>query len=185
MRSLKLTCAMLLASFALLPAVAHGEGRSSRCGHVYQAPGFSTDHQLRTSILCLVNAARERHGIHPLDFNPALRQSATAHSRSMVRSGLFSHYGPSGSTPTTRVANAGYLARASTYRIAENIGAGEGRTFGSPMAVFQLWMGSSGHRANVLDGGLRDFGVGVARGDPLTGSNGGATYTLVFGARRR
>lgn len=182
MRTTKLLCAMLLVSFSLLPAVAHGG--AGHCGAVNRAPALATDHQLRTSVLCLVNRARERHGIRRLEFNLSLRQSATAHSRIMVRSGLFSHYGPAGSTPTTRVTHAGYLARMSSYRIAENIAAGAGSRYGSPIAIVRLWMSSAGHRANILDRRLHDFGVGIARGDVLSGGRG-ATYTLVFGSRRR
>lgn len=161
---------------------ASGEGR---CGRFAQAPRQATDHQLRTSVLCLVNLARERRGIAPLRFDRSLRDSATGHSRSMVRSSQLTHYGPSGSTLASRVARSGYLAGASSYRLAENIGAGRGRGEGSARAIVRRWMDSSEHRANILDRGLRDFGVGVVRGDPSGGGRrNAATYTLVFGTRR-
>ena len=183
----KLLCAGLLAAsigLCLLPGAGFGDaGRSPRCGEVSRAPAALTDRQLRTSVLCLVNAARERNGLRPLEFNLALRQSATVHSLSMVRSGSFSHYGPGSSTPTTRVANSGYLSRVSSYRIAENIGAGQGSEYGSPIGMVRMWMHSPPHRANILDPGLRDFGVGIARGDVLSGGPDGATYTLDLGAR--
>ena len=183
MRSLKCLFATLLVAslgLVLLPGTALG---GPRCGEAYRAPAELTDHQLRTSVLCLVNRARERHGLHRLDFNLALRRSATVHSRSMVRSGSFSHYGPG--TVTSRAAQFGYLVRASGYRMAENIAAGEGSMLGSPIGVVQLWMSSPPHRANILDPSLRDFAVGVARGNVLSGGSRGATYTLVFGARSR
>ncbi|HEX6752315.1 MAG TPA: CAP domain-containing protein [Solirubrobacterales bacterium] len=188
MSPLKLLCAMLVvASVGLcVPAAGFGDDeRSSRCGEVFQPPGAATEHQLRTSVLCLVNAARERNGIEPLEFNLALRKSAEAHSISMVRSGILSHYGPSGSTPTSRVAHSGYLGRMSSFRVAENIGAGRGQEYGSPMSIMRMWMGSALHRQNILDSGLRDFGVGVSYGDPLGGGRDAATYTLVFGVRSR
>ncbi|HEX5376246.1 MAG TPA: CAP domain-containing protein [Solirubrobacterales bacterium] len=188
MSPLKLICTMLLAASVGLCLPAAGSGsqeRSPRCGEVFQSPGEATEHQLRTSVLCLVNAARQRNGIAPLEFNLALRKSAEAHSLTMVRSGSLSHYGPSGSTPTTRVAHSGYLARMSSFRVAENIGAGRGREYGSPMSIVRMWMGSSPHRQNILDSGLRDFGVGVSYGDPLGGGRDAATYTLVFGVRSR
>jgi uncharacterized protein YkwD len=53
------------------------------------------------------------------------------------------------------------------------------------MAVFKEWMHSPPHRANILDPGFRDAGVGVARGYPLGGARGSATYTVDFGARSR
>lgn len=174
----------LLAALALAPAASHGAAAAQpRCGSIRQAPRRATLHQLRTSVLCLVNRARERHGIAPLRFNLALRRSATALSKEMLRSGSLSHYGPRGSTLTSRVARSGYLVGASSYRLAENIGAGRGRGSGSPLAIVRDWLHSAEHRRNILDRGLRHFGAGVARGDPLGGSGNAATYTLDFGAR--
>lgn len=179
----KRICGLTLAVLALLvPSSAMAE----ECGRTNIAPAAATDHQLRSSTLCLINRIRENRGIPPLAYNEALRHSATAHSINMVRSGIFSHYGPSGSTPATRVARAGYLARVSYFRLAENIGAGEGRRYGSPAAIVSLWMHSAGHRENLLDRGLHDFGIGVARGNPFGGSRqASATYTLDLGARSR
>lgn len=169
--------AIVLAS-ASSPAVAG----ASFCGESSRAPAQLTGHQMRTSVLCLVNAARERHGLRRLEFDRALRKSATALSLGMVRTGVFSHYVPGTSSMTTRAAHSGYLTRFSRYRVAENIAAGQGRRYGSPIRVVKSWMESPPHRANILDPRLRDFGVGVARGDVLTGASGGATYTLDLGA---
>ena len=168
----------------VVPGVAGAEAAAA-CGREGQAPGAATDHELRTSVLCLVNRIREHSGIPPLEFNEALQRSASAHSVSMVRSRTLSHYGPGGSTVTARVARAGYLASASRFRVAENIGAGSGREYGSPRAIVSTWMRSPGHRENILDPGLRDFGVGVAQGNPYSHSRNAATYTIDFGTRWR
>ncbi len=178
-KSLFATLLVVAIGLSLLPGAAAAK-RTPRCGDIFQSPAWATDHQLRTSILCLVNRARARNGIRPLEFNFALRRSATGHSQNLVRSGSFSHYGPSGSTPTIRATHAGYLAHASSYRIAENIAAGDGHQYGSPAAIVALWMHSPPHRANILDRRLRDFAVGVARS-----GRDGATYTLAFGSRSR
>jgi uncharacterized protein YkwD len=157
---------------------------ASPCGDfTARAPRFATDHELRTSVLCLVNQARSRHGVPPLAFNDALRKSATYHSGSMVRTGSLSHYGPRGSTLLTRVAQSGYLSRAGNFRLAENIAAGAGPARGSPLGIVRRWMNSAEHRGNILDPLLHDFGVGVARGDPNGNGGRAATYTLDFGAR--
>lgn len=134
-------------------------------------------------MLCLVNRVRDHYGLRSLRFNPELRSSATGHSNDMVADDYFSHYGPQGSTPSGRLARSGYLASVDTYRIGENIGGGGGRR-GSPLAVFRAWMHSPPHRANILDRGFREFGVGVARGFPHGGGTRAATYTLDLGARR-
>lgn len=175
---------MTLTAAALALASAMAAGARADCGRIWQAPKRASDHELRASVLCLVNRARTNRGIAPLAFSAELRRSATGHSRSMVRQGVLSHFGPRGSTPETRIGHSGYLARAVAYRVAENIAAGSGRRFGSPRAIVSSWMRSPGHRANILDRMLRDFGVGVARGEPgWRGGGNAATYTLDLGRR--
>jgi uncharacterized protein YkwD len=137
---------------------------------------------MRSSELCLINRVRAHYGLRPLAFNSHLRDSATGHSDSMVAHDYFAHEGPGGSIDR-RVSRAGYLSRARAFTIGENIGGGHGRRYGSPMSVFEGWMHSPPHRANILDPSYRDFGVGVARGFPIGASAGSATYTVDFGAR--
>jgi uncharacterized protein YkwD len=45
-------------------------------------------------------------------------------------------------------------------------------------------MNSPEHRANILQRGYRELGVGVALGTPRPGLSGGATYTVDFGVIR-
>jgi uncharacterized protein YkwD len=53
-----------------------------------------------------------------------------------------------------RISDAGYRWSAA----AENIAAGQR----SPTSVMAAWMGSDGHRRNILNCSLRDVGVGLA-----------------------
>lgn len=57
-------------------------------------------------------------------------------------------------------------------RLAENVGYGE-----SVEAVHRQFMGSSGHRANILDRRMTHLGVGVARG-------GGHTWVVLVFVQR-
>jgi uncharacterized protein YkwD len=139
---------------------------------------------MRSSELCLINRVRAHYGLHPLAFNQSLRDSATGHSDSMVIHHYFAHEGPGG-TVDSRISRTGYLHHARAFAVGENIGGGHGKRFGSPMAVFQDWMHSPPHRANILDPNYRDAGVGVARGFPMGSEAGSATYTVDFGARSR
>ncbi len=172
----------LLAAMAMHAASA--PARSGFCGAAGEPPARASHHQLRTSMLCLINRAREHRGIQSLRYSEQLRRAATGHSEDMVRRGYFSHYGPNGGDITVRIARAGYLSSASAYAIGENIGGGPGRRFGSAIAVFRSWMHSPEHRANIFDRRFRDFGVGVARGYPLGGGREAATFTLDLGSRR-
>jgi uncharacterized protein YkwD len=152
------------------------------CGNSTAAPRQLSLHQMQSSELCLINRVRAHYGLHPLAFNSELRDSATGHSDSMVTHHYFAHEGPGGSMDS-RITRTGYLHSAGSFSVGENIGGGRGRRDGSPMAVFKEWMHSPPHRANILDPGFRDAGVGVARGYPMGGSRGSATYTVDFGSR--
>jgi uncharacterized protein YkwD len=175
--------AVLVLSAAALSASATARERASGpCGESTAVPRTLTLHQMRSSVLCLVNRIRGHYGLHPLAYNQALRTSASAHSVSMVVHGYFAHEGPGGSMDS-RIARAGYLASAGAFVIGEDLGGGRGRR-GSPLAVVRDWMHSPPHRENILDPHFRDAGVGVARGFPLHGSGArAATYTLDLGAR--
>jgi len=152
------------------------------CGESTAAPGELTLHQMRTSVLCLINRVRVHYGLDPLDYNLDLRTSATRHSVSMVVNDYFAHEGPGGSMDS-RISRAGYLGGARDFVIGEDIGGGRGGRWASPMGVFEAWMQSPPHRENILDPSFRDAGVGVARGFPFGGGSGAATYTVDFGAR--
>jgi uncharacterized protein YkwD len=97
--------------------------------------------------LALVNQARDDAGASPLREDPRLRWAARARVIDMARTQQLSHDGW-----TQTVAASGYPIRSA----AENIANG----YFSPLAVVQGWLGSSGHRANMLSNAYRDTGVG-------------------------
>jgi uncharacterized protein YkwD len=176
-----LALACLVASLASADGAAAAAG-GAPCGRSNAAPAQLTLHQMRSSELCLINRVRAHYGLHTLSFNTSLRDSADAHSDSMVIHHYFAHEGPGGSVDS-RITRTGYLHHTQGFVIGENIGGGQGRRWASPMAVFKEWMHSPPHRANILDPSFRDAGVGVARGFPLGHDHGSATYTVDFGAR--
>jgi uncharacterized protein YkwD len=178
-----LAATLLFAVLVALSASTAGAAASSpACGNSTAAPRDLTLHQMRSSELCLINRVRAHYGLHPLAYNKSLRDSAIGHSDSMVDHHYFAHEGPGGSMDS-RITRTGYLHLAHAFTVGENIGGGNGRRYGSPMAVFEEWMHSPPHRANILDPGYRDAGVGVARGYPMGADVGSATYTVDFGAR--
>jgi uncharacterized protein YkwD len=176
--------AVLLAGVALTAAVLPDSAAAAGtvpCGDATASPSELTLHEMRTSVLCLMNRMRVHYGLDELTFNLDLRTSASAHSVSMVTHDYFAHEGPGG-TVDGRISRAGYLVSAHAFTIGENIAAGGGRQ-GSPEAIVEDWMHSPPHRANILDPSYRDAGVGVARGYPFGAGSGAATYTVDFGAR--
>ena len=117
------------------------------------------------------NAERARHGLRTLAVDQRLAAAAQAHSADMVRRAFFAHESPDGRQVWDRAVAAGYAYR----KVAENIAAGQ-RT---AEEVVRGWMGSPGHRANILDGDLTQIGVGRADGGSY-----GVYWTQVFGTPR-
>ncbi len=94
---------------------------------------------------------RTRHGLQALTVSDALMRAATAHAQDMQRNGFFSHTGSDGSGIGDRARAAGY----GFCFIAENIAKGQG----SLDQVMTGWMGSTGHRRNILSEGAREFAL--------------------------
>ena len=87
----------------------------------------------------------------------------------MASLNYFDHTSLDGSSPWDRIRRAGYPLAGG----AENIAAG----YPSPQAVMDGWMNSPGHRANLLDPGSREIGLGYYR----RGSTGPGYVTQDFG----
>lgn len=115
------------------------------------APDPACGDAFEDEVLALVNAIRAQHGKAALRCEPAAGAVADAFSGSMCEEDFFSHVAPDGSTPVSRLADAGV-----TYiGMGENIAAGQD----TPTKVVSDWMDSPGHRANIL-GDYTHLGVG-------------------------
>lgn len=123
------------------------------------------------------NEARANRGLKPLCVDPRLTRAARSHSREMIRKDYFSHSSHNGEGLSARLRRFGYDCGA----CGENIAGGLG-TPGKPGPVFERWMGSSGHRANILSRGFKRVGVGTYTGK-FRGMSGYAMYTVDFGGR--
>ncbi|MFV0524743.1 MAG: CAP domain-containing protein [Acidimicrobiales bacterium] len=108
------------------------------------------------AVLELTNAERRKVGCPDLAWNSTLAQVAAGHSTDMRDNSYFDHTGLDGRSPFQRITDAGY----SYSRAAENIAAGQP----TAASVVTAWMGSPGHRANILNCSLTELGVGLAEG---------------------
>jgi uncharacterized protein YkwD len=168
-----LLAAVLIATAATAPA-----SHAATCANTTVRPTATNTTVLRASVLCLVNQQRTAKGLVPLTANAALDRAAQGHSADMVARRFFSHTTPEGRTFVQRILAAGYPSR---YRaLAENIAWGSG-TLSTPAQIVNNWMNSPGHRANILNGNLRESGIGIAAGAPRTGVGQAGTYTQDFG----
>jgi uncharacterized protein YkwD len=104
----------------------------------------------------LANGARREAGCPELAWDERAAAVARAHSEDMLRRGYFSHTSPEGVTPFERLRRAGIAFSAAAENIASGIRSG--------VEVFRRWMGSAGHRRNLLNCQYTRQGVGVAGG---------------------
>ncbi len=98
-----------------------------------------------------VNAIRARKGLPALRPDDKLTRAAETHARDMIRKSFFSHTGSDGSTIGNRARTHGY----GPCVIAENIAKGHPRLD----QVLAAWMGSRGHRRNILHADVTEFAL--------------------------
>ncbi len=135
---------------------------------VPSTPGTSSDiRALETEVIRLVNAARARAGRSALTENNQLSQVARTKSQDFINNNYFSHNSPIYGTPFNMLRSFGINFTAA----AENIASGQRNA----AEVMNSWMGSPGHRANILDSAYNQIGVGVARD-----RNGNLYWTQMF-----
>jgi len=114
---------------------------------------YSTSSSYLNEIANLINTARAQAGLAQLNVNPALAASAQGHSIDMACHGLISHTGSDGSSPSQRVAAAGYAASRSSEIIYGS---------GYPQTAFDWWMSDQVHRDEILNASVTEMGVGYA-----------------------
>lgn len=117
----------------------------------------SSEAALAQQVLTLVNQERQAAGVAPLlQADTQATTAAKAHAEDMVGRSYFSHTSPEGWTPQNRLQMTG---GSGFSLVGENIAVGQQ----TAQAVMTAWMGSSGHRANILDPRYTHLGVGVSQ----------------------
>ena len=160
------------------------KARATReCQNTDVMPAPGNEAVVRAAILCLHNQIRAGRGLPLLRENAKLRRAANAHSADMVSRGFFDHTAPGGSTFVQRIFAARYASNRVAWSLGENLAWGTG-PLATPREIMNAWMGSPGHRANVVKRSYREIGIGIELGTPTAGADG-ATYTTDFGVVRR
>lgn len=121
---------------------------------------------LRDRVIALTNKKRANHGCNRVRRNDALSRAAQKHSRRMgdyyaaghSLDASVEHRLPGEPTLRRRVNKAGYR---NWVLLGENIAAGQP----TARAVMRSWMGSEGHKANILNCRFKDIGVGLVWAD--------------------
>jgi uncharacterized protein YkwD len=120
-------------------------------------------------VLRLVNVERANVGLGAVAWDDQLAAVAYGHSVDMQARGFFDHVNPSGQGPGERLVAAGVTG---LLAWGENIAYGQP----TPADVMATWMGSTGHRDNILNPGFTHLGVGVHAPGPIW-------WTQLFGTR--
>lgn len=134
-----------------------GSGLFLSVHHELQKPdgsvkSYSTDVS-DSGLLEASNSMRANEDLQPLALNGALDRAAQAKAEDMANRNYWSHNTPDGRKPWDFISKNDYNYR----KAAENLAYG----FGTSKETVAGWMNSKGHRANVLDAGLKDVGFGV------------------------
>lgn len=142
------------------PSVVGGSSAQSIDPLASQFPGCSEPPQAdawRAQLMTLVNRERTAQGLNPLTESPVLQRQAEQYACEMITYRFFDHRNPvTGSTLGERTEQFGYAFQV----VGENLAAGQT----SPQQVFNDWMNSPGHRANILDPRFLELGIGIRSG---------------------
>lgn len=105
-------------------------------------------------LLDATNKARTENGLKSLTYNSTLDAAAQTKADDMAARNYWAHNTPDGKEPWVFIDQAGYRY----FKAAENLAYG----FDSSNTAVIGWMNSPSHRANVLDGDLKEVGFGIA-----------------------
>ena len=149
------------------------------CANTTLVPDAGNLELIRAALDCLHDQIRSQQRLGTLSENAALDAAAAAHTDDMISRRYFEHETPEGGTFDQRILAAGYARKGQGWSLGENLIWAEGE-LSTPAALMNSWMGSEGHRENILNGAYRELGLAVRLGTP-TGT-AGVTVSAEFGA---
>ena len=144
-----------------------GQCAAPQCAPAPPAPAPAPAAGAIQQVLDLTNQRRAENGLPGLVLNQALVNAAQGHSDDQAARATMSHSGSDGSSAGQRIERQGY--RWSAW--AENVAMG----YPDAASVMDGWMGSSGHRANILGRNVTEIGIGLAHA-----ADGSPYWTQVF-----
>jgi uncharacterized protein YkwD len=130
-------------------------------GGVGMSQGSADPVVAEQELVALVNRDRARAGLPPVTADARLAAIARAHCHDMIDHDFVGHLSPRTGTAMDRVRRAGLKPDI----VFENVG----RAY-SPDQAESGFLGSPGHRGNLLDPRARRLGVGVVFGPEVTGT---------------
>lgn len=127
----------------------------------------------KTALESFANQTRQSLGLSPLAENAKLNQAAQLKAQNMVLNNYFAHTSPTGITPWHWFLQAGY-----NYKYAgENLAIG----FLDSEEVYNAWINSPSHKANILNPNYKEVGTAVLSG---FGQNNTIIVVQEFGSQQ-
>lgn len=122
-----------------------------------RSPAVASDLTIE-NILNSVNSERGQRNLATLNTNAMLSSAAQSKSDDMVARHYFAHVDPEGNYIWVKIVGAGYIPY---LQLGENLAI----EFSDTESLVSAWMNSPTHRANLLNEGFRDQGMGVTFGN--------------------
>jgi hypothetical protein len=123
--------------------------------HSFQVLGYASSIS-PSEVISLSNNQRTANGLPGLNYNSQLASAAQAKAQDMFAKNYWAHYAPDGTSPWSFITASGYSYTTAGENLAKD--------FDTSAGVVNGWMGSSGHRANILNSAFVDTGVAVVNG---------------------
>lgn len=135
-------------------------GAFALCTVVITAVGTSADFPAQADVASGIHAGvnQLRQSCGAVRQDARLTAAAQRHANDMLTNNNFSHVGSDGSSPSARMADAGFSAATSTGEI---VFWATG-SLATADAALNFWMGSPGHRAIILDCAFAAAGFATA-----------------------
>ena len=139
--------------------------------------GERTDASLgrqQQSLACLVNWARRKMGLRPLEVIPTLSRSSALKARDIARCEHFAH-DPCGGDWTSAVRSTRYQGA-----FGENLYMASGR-WAAPRVAVDAWLNSAVHRKNMFGRHWREQGVALLAGKSFGAYRDVSVWVIVLG----
>ena len=139
---------------------------------------------LEAGILAELNDVRAAHGLRPLKVSSRLTAAARQHTFEMLADGYFEHESV-GRVAVLEAGRAVLPAGPAATGWSARTCSGARPSLAAKKAV-ELWMGSPGHRKNILTPSWREIGISAVYSSTSTGAYGGGAVTVIttdFGVR--
>jgi uncharacterized protein YkwD len=143
------------AATAATTATTSGSGSTSPVGSC----AFTVDIPRTEQVAAAINRYRAQNSLVAYTVNPLLSQAAQRQAADMACKKIFTHNGSDGSTPQSRVADTGYVAK----RVTENV-QGNYPPY-NPEQVVTWWkldQTDTNHNKNMISTSYTEIGVGYA-----------------------